>query len=121
MVNSQLDCLQYTKKLHRKYRQPNVMTGKKTTQNLSSSKLLGAPGPDSHLFIYRVENDTDITDVTKHLDGENIPYKSVECLSNPNDKFKFFKLTVGVSIFQKIFNYHIRLQGIRVRAFRATP
>jgi len=43
-----------------------------------------------------MESDTDVADVTQYLDGENIPYKLVECLSNPNAKFKSFKLTVGV-------------------------
>jgi hypothetical protein len=95
------------------------VTGKNTARDVLSSKFRGAPEPDRHLFIYRVENDTDVADVTEYLDNENIPYKSVECLSNPNAKFKSFKLTVGVSKYQQLFNDHIWPQGIRVRAFRA--
>ena len=105
--------------MHRQSRQPNVVTGKNTTRNVLSSKFRGAPEPDRHLFIYRVENDTDVADVTQYLDNENIPYTLVECLSNPNAKFKSFKLTVGVSRYQQLFNDHICPHGIRVRAFRA--
>ena len=78
-----------------KYRQPLVVTGKKTAQNMSSSKFRGAPEPDRHLFICRLESDTDVAD------------KSVECLSNPNVKLKSFKLTVGVSKFQQLFTDHL--------------
>jgi len=72
------------------------VTGKKTAPNVPSSKLRGGPEPNRHLFIYRVESDTDFADVIQCLDGENIPHKSVECLSNPNAKFKSIKLIVGV-------------------------
>jgi len=54
-----------------------------------------------------LESDTDVADI------------SVECLSNPNAKFKSFKLTVSVSKFQQLLNDHIWPDGIRVRAFRA--
>ena len=95
---------QYTKKLQRQYRHP---IGKKTAQNESSPTFNCVPEPDTHLVIYRVESDTDVADVTQYMHGENIPYKSVECLSNPNVKFKSFNLTVGVYKFQKLFNNHI--------------
>ena len=94
-----------------KYRQPLVVTGKKTAQNMSSFKFRGAPAPDRHMFINRVENDTDIPDVIQFLAGENIPYKSVKCLSNPYAKFNSFKLTVAISKFQHYAFYIQELLG----------
>jgi len=61
-----------------------------------------------------MESDTGVADVTRCLDGENIPHKSVEWLSNRTAKFKQVQLTVGASKFQQLFIEHC----IRVRAFK---
>ncbi len=109
----------YIKKLQHKSRTSNVVTGKKATNGDTSFGFRGAPEPDRHLFIYRAENDMSVNDVEIYLNNQNISYKSIECLSNPNAKFKSFKLTVSVSKYQQLFNDDIWPNGIRVRPFRS--
>jgi len=45
--------------------------------------------------------------------------ESNECTSNPNARFKSFKLTVSLSHYKSLFNADIWPDGIRVRPFRS--
>ncbi len=114
---------QYQRQYARKLRRPrtNIVTGKHTSQDTDTDTagFRGAPEPDRHLFIFRVENSTSESDIRCYLTKRHITFKTVQCLSNPNAKYKSFKLTVGVSHFSSLFSDDLLPYGVKVRPFKA--
>ena len=82
-----------------------------------SSKVQGAPEPERHLFIYRVNQSTTTDHLRAHIQNHGFTVKFLECISKPVSKFKSFKLSVPVSEFSKLFDCSIWPEGIRVRKF----
>lgn len=108
----------YRKKLDRQnVRNKRVVMGN-SSSNVASRGFRGAPEPDRHLFIYRVEKSASEDDISDYLQGQNISFRSVACLSNPDSKFKSFRLTVAVSNYKQLFDDSLWPQGVRVRSYR---
>jgi len=107
----------YVKKLQRP-RKSRVVAGKKALSHAGATGFKGAPEPDRNLFIYRVEKDTTEEDIEQYLVDNDISYRSISCMSNPNSKYKSFKLTVAVSHFSQLFDDSLWPNGVRVRPFR---
>ena len=72
-----------------------------------SSKVQGAPEPERHLFIYRVNQTTTTDHLQAHIQSYGFTVKFLECISKPVSKFKKFKLSVPVSEFSKLFDCSI--------------
>ena len=109
----------YRKKLDKQHtKKTRTITGKNAS-DVSSSAFRGAPEPDRFLFIYRVEKDASESDIMNYLGENNILYRNVKCLSNPDSKFKSFKLTVAVSQYKALFDDNLWPNGVRVRPYRA--
>ena len=104
----------YIKKLRRK---DKFITGKSRLSSSTRGNFRGAPEPDQHLFIYRVENEATSDDIAQHVISHDITIRNLECVSNPNAKFKSFKLTVPVSDHQVLFDDQLWPNGVRVRKF----
>jgi len=89
----------YRKKIQRKF-----VTGKYLLDTASSgSSFKGAPAPDRQLFIYRVQSDVSVDDVSKYLIEREITVKDLKCISNSNAKFRSFKLTVPIAEFKSLY------------------
>lgn len=106
----------YKKKLQRRN---NIITGSnQRAGNQSTTGFRGAPEPDRHLFIYRVENDVSVDSLEDWLKRNDITYRTISCISNDQAKFKSFKLTVSVTQFKQLFVANLWPNGVRVRPFR---
>ena len=103
---------QYPKRRKRRKRQ-NVLTGK-ATNNIS---LKGAPETSRDIFVYRVDQSTTVDQIQSHISENGIAPVSCVCVSNPDAKFKSFKISVPVSQCNTMFNPDIWPAGIRVRKF----
>ena len=97
----------------RQRRQYKIIKGK-TTAGLS---FKGAPVPDRHLFIHRVDSTVSISDVNDHLVNNNFTVRKLECVSHDMAKYKSFKLTVPVDQFSKLFDEDLWPEGVRVRKY----
>ena len=104
-----LSAFQYPKRRKRR----NIVTGKATSNNF----LKGAPEPSRDIFVYRADKSTTVDMIQSHLIEKGImPVNSV-CVSNPDAKFKSFKISVPVSQCNAMFNPDIWPEGIRIRRF----
>ena len=83
----------------------------------NSGGFKGAPEPNRELFIYRVDKQTTLRDLRVHVLDEGFDVRALECISNPNSKFKSFKLSVPVSQFSHLFDESIWPIGVRVRKY----
>jgi hypothetical protein len=91
-----------------------IISGKGST---NSGNFRGAPEPSRELFIYRVDSDVTCNDLTEYIVEKGIKYRNVECMSNPHDKYKSFKLQVPVSEFNQLFDESLWPAGTKVRKF----
>ena len=104
--------LPYLQNKHNKRKQ-KVITGKSHT----TGGFKGAPEPTRELFIYRVDNETDVTDLQHHVHSHNFTIRDLKCISNPSAKFKSFRLAVPASEFQHLLSDNIWPDGVRVRRY----
>ena len=95
------------------------VTGSNIHRDETSCGFRGAPEPDRHLFLFRVRPEATESDIERYLKDQNLTYRSLSCMSNPNARFKSFKLTVGVSQYDALFNDGLWPNGVMVRPFRA--
>ena len=79
--------------------------------------MRGAPEPERHLFIYRVDAATETEDLQSFFHDLGVTVKSLQCVSNENAKYKSFKLTVLISQFKQLFDSTIWPQGVCVRPY----
>ena len=82
-----------------------------------SGHFKGAPEPGRDLFIYRVDTSTDVSDLRTHLTDYGFHIRKLDCISNPDSKFKSFKLTVPMSEFNDLFDGSLWPFGVRVRKY----
>ena len=80
----------------------------------SSGNFRGAPEPHRDAFIYRVLPDTTTDMMRDHIVDIGINIISLDCISNPNAKYKSFMLTTSISKFNDLFNADLWPEGIRV-------
>jgi hypothetical protein len=102
----------------RKQRQNNrsqVVTGK----GQPNDRIKGAPEPVRHLFIYRVDKETQDDAIHSYITENGFSIKDLSCVSNINAKFKSYKLTVPVSEFKYLFDENLWPPGVRVRQYIA--
>jgi len=83
----------------------------------TAGSVRGAPEPCRDAFIYRVDPDTTTEMMRQYISDNEINIKSLECVSNPNAKFKSFKLTTTVSKFKELFNADLWPEGIMIRKY----
>ena len=57
---------------------------------------------DRIAFLCRVKKGVDVETIQKHLEGRDIPFKTVEKTSHPDSMFSSFKLTVPAEHFDKV-------------------
>ena len=91
-----------------------IIFGKSHTQ---SGSFKGAPEPSRELFIYRVDPSTTDSQISSYLNDNNFTVREISCISNPNARFKSFKLKVPATEFQKLFNETLWPEGVRIRKF----
>ena len=108
---------QYIKTLQRPKNKSRVVTGTNVTEGSRSAGFQGAPEPDRHLFIYRVRTNTTDEDISNFMKENDIVFREIACLSNPNAKYKSFKLTVAVTQYDQLFNDNLWPRGVRVRPY----
>ena len=51
---------------------------------------------------------------TNSMNENDIVFRDIACLSNPNGKYKYFKLTVAVTQYDQLFNDNLWPRGVRV-------
>lgn len=92
-------------------RRKRVVQGSK-----SGGRIRGAP---SHrdVFVYRLLPETTTDLLTKHIEDEGISVHNIDCISNPNAKYKSFKVQINLADNDKMFNPDMWPEGIRVRKF----
>ena len=93
-----------------KCRKRKIIVGKEK----SISTVKGALEPLRDLFVFRVHKDTSTSD--KNLSDYIIPLE-LACVSNPDSKFKSYKLSVFLSHSKAAFNADIWPKGIIIRNF----
>ena len=94
-----------------------MSAGTNVTEGSRSAGFQGAPEPDRHLFIYRVRTNTTDEDISNFMKENDIVFREIACLSNPNAKYKSFKLTVAVTQYDQLFNDNLWPRGVRVRPY----
>ena len=82
-----------------------------------AGSIRGAPEPRRDVFIYRVHSDTTTEMMCQHIKDVGVNIDSIECVSNPNAKFKSFKATTAVSNFSELLKPEIWPEGICVRKY----
>jgi hypothetical protein len=87
------------------------------TVSPNSSAFKGAPMPDRHLFIYRVDKSASDRDISAFLVARQFNVRELTCVSNENAKFKSFKLTVPVTEYSNLFDGNLWPAGVRVRKY----
>ncbi len=100
-----------------------MITGKKNALSQFGS-FKGAPEPSRDLFVYRVAKTVDQTDIMTYLRSQAIDIRGLSCVSYQDAKFRSFKLTMGISHFDKVFDDSFWPSGVRVRRFippKTTP
>ena len=87
--NNFAEYLYHRDEIKRQRRHYKITKGK-TTAGLS---FKGAPVPDRYLFIHRVHNNVDASDVNEHLVKNNFTVGKLECITHDVAKYKSFKMT----------------------------
>lgn len=77
----------------------------------------GAPSPDRHLFIYRVDQSVHADNIQEYLISRQFQVRELVCMSNENARYKSFKLTVAIDQFRLLFDENLWPCGVRVRKF----
>ena len=85
-----------------------------------SGSVRGAPEPCRDAFIYRVDRGTTTEAMHKYISDCDIDIKNLDCVSNPNAKYKSFRLTTTVSKFKELFNEDLWPAGFRIRKYIST-
>ncbi len=97
-------------------KQRRILQGK---GNGSKFGVKGAPEPNRHLFIYRVDPSTSTDELKNMLINEHkVTLRDLECVSHTEAMYKSFKLTIPKSEFEGLFNEEIWPTGIQVRPYR---
>lgn len=92
-----------------------IITGTKKDNN---NRFRGAPEVDRDIFIYRVHPDTMEADIEALIAAEGNEFRSLSCVSNPNAKYKSFRLTVPISQYSKIYSDEFPWpEGVMVRKY----
>lgn len=106
------------------FRLPNAQLKRRTRRvikgqaNLStSSGFKGAPEPQRELFIFRVHPETETDELREYIINNKFSVRDLECVSNPNAKFKSFRLAVPASEFKNLFDEGLWPSGVRVRKY----
>jgi hypothetical protein len=77
----------------------------------------GAPEPSRHLFIYRVDSETQTIDLKTFIGDHGFDVRELNLVSHKESMFKSFKLTVPVSQFKDLFEVSLWPSGVRVRKY----
>ena len=101
----------------RKNRQKRLII---TGNSVTCKGVSGAPEPTRHLFIKRINEDTDNEAVQNMIQQYGFCIKDFRCISHPEARFKSFKLSVPASQFERLFDEKLWPEGVVVRMFR-TP
>lgn len=92
-----------------------VITGRNKNSN---ERFRGAPEASRDLFIYRVHPETLDDGIKDLISSEGCEIRNLACVSNPNAKFKSYKLTVPLSQFAKLHSEDFPWpEGVKVRKF----
>ena len=110
---------QYQKKLDRQNTRSKrvIITGNRASEGVSTG-FKGAPEPDRHLFVYRVDKSVSEDDISEYLTGKSVSFRSIDSISNPDAIFKSFKLTVAVSQYRQLFDGTLWPEGVKVRQYK---
>lgn len=102
-----------TKKIRRQEnRRKRIVQGSR-----AAGSIRGAPEPRRDAFIYRVVSETTTEMMRQHISDMGVNIDSINCVSNPNAKFKSFKVTTAVSNFKELFKPEMWPSGICVRKY----
>ena len=86
-----------------KRRKRKIIVGKEK----SISMVKGAPKPVRGLFVFHVHKETSDKDLSDYILSKGIRPLELDCLSNPDSKFKLYKLSVSLSHSKAAFNADI--------------
>lgn len=106
--------------MHKQRRQEKQRQKVITGNNKSSSQFgsfKGAPEPSRDLFLFRVDQASDVSDIKTFLLSKQVEIRSLSCASHDDAKFKSFKLTVGITDFNRVFSDSFWPSGVRIRRF----
>lgn len=95
-------------------RRQKVITGSGTS---GTGTFKGAPEPTRSMFVYRVDPQTNISDLRVHLQDMDIEVREIACVSHPDSIFKSFKLDVPISVVDELLNGDLWPKGIKIRRF----
>lgn len=95
---------------------PKPITG--TGSSLGSLK--GAPEPSRDIFVYRIMSEVTDDELTKYIDDQGVPVKSVELKSNAEALFKSYRVEVTKSCLQKVLVPEFWPEGVCVRRYFGT-
>ena len=91
----------------------NVAVGK----DRSSGAVKGAPEPNRDVFIYRVDKSTNDDSLYDYLIDKGITPNSLDCVSNPDARYKSYKLSIPLSMYSTLHDPDMWPEGIRICRF----
>ena len=83
------------KERQRENRHHKIITGKSQTNN---ANFRGAPEGNRDLFIFRVHPDTVCTDIEQLLVDIQCEVRNLDCVSNPNSRFKSYPYLLPILV-----------------------
>ena len=63
----------------------------------TSDKVRGAPEPSRDVFVYRVQSDITVGDISSYVEDKNVEVRNVIQKSQEGSKFMSFQVTVKVT------------------------
>ena len=84
---------------------------------MSCKGVAGALEPTRHLFIKRITKDTENDAVKNMILSYGFGIRDFGCISHPDGRFKFFKLSVPASQFERLFDEKLWPEGVVVRIY----
>ena len=96
-----------------KRRKRNIVVGK----DKSVCAVKGAPEPNRDVFIYRVDKTTSDASLYDYLINKGITPYSLDCVSNPDARYKSYKLSIPLSMYGTLHDPDMWPEGIRIRRF----
>lgn len=88
-----------------------------TDKSKNGEHFKAGPAPSRDLFIFRVDKSSSDQEIKAHIQNCGFTVRNLECVSNPDAKYKSLKLSVPAPEFEKLFDDKIWPDGVRVRKF----
>ena len=91
-------------------RRRKVIVGK----DRSSGAVKAAPEPNHDVFIYRVDKSASDDSLYDYLIDKGITPNSLDCVSNPDSRYKSYKLSIPLSMYSTLYDPDMWPEGLRI-------